>query len=111
MAHNIKRSKNPLELPYAQQIIEFVGKSIVEHPDRCAIAIGALSLTPEILKTAKGVIKALKYCIYDQPIIGASMGSSALTYGAMTYGSELLKYVNPKQVVQIVAEAAPQAVK
>lgn len=95
MAHNTKYSQKPEKLPYVHQIIEFVGKSIVERPDRCALAIGALSLTPEIIKTAKGIFEILKYCVYDQPIIGASIGSSALTYAAMTYGPLLTQHLKP----------------
>lgn len=93
---NKKPSNNPSELPWVNKTIEWIGKSIKESPEKSAIALGALSLTPEMWNIAKGICRLVKYCIYDEPILGASMISSGLTAAGMTYGPDLLKYLKLK---------------
>jgi hypothetical protein len=101
MACSMKLTDDPKKLeklPYVNKIIEFVAKSIVERPEQCALVVGSLAIAPEILKITRGVLKGLKYCFYDQPIIGASIGSSVVSIAATVYKSQILEYFKPTEI-------------
>jgi hypothetical protein len=57
--------------------LKFAISSITNHPQKCGAAIAALSIGPEILKI-------LKFCLWDSPILRVIIGSSTITAGIIT---------------------------